>query len=618
MIKTLRQLLLLYLFWLLFFAAFRILFLIFNAKYFHGSEAIDLFKIFIYALRLDISAASYLVIIPALFLLFNQFYHHAITGKIFAVFHYIILPVVVLAMLGNIIIYNYWGAMLSKRALQFLNDPAEVLASVTWFQLIAGIAVYILLCALFIMLFRKLRLNSLPKVKDHLIKKIITAPLFTFIVAFALRGGFQLIPVNESSCYFSNKTSENHASINALWFLIRNMLLSERAGAQQFVFFDEKISEQIFNEMMHADADTSFQFLTTSTPNIVFIIGESHTADVVEALGGEKGNSPHLDSLINESLVFTQCYASGSRTDQGIVSIFSGFPAQPNNSIIRHDEKTDKLPYITKPLIAKGYNTSFFYGGELGFANMKSYLLHAGFQKLSDKSDYSGNKMNSKWGAHDAYVLQKQFDYINKASQPFLSAVLTLSLHEPFEIPIANHFEGNSTEINFKNAAYYTDQCLGDYFAMIKKQPWYANTLFIFLADHGHHYPRNTDYYSIESHRIPLVFFGGALKQEYRGRKIESITAQHDLAQILAAQLKLQSEKFDFSKNTLNKNTNHFAYLCYDDGFTLVTNDCSVNYLTSTKSNKTVSGNCDSLKTETVSQKGKAYLQEVYKRFLGY
>ncbi len=153
---------------------------------------------------------------------------------------------------------------------------------------------------------------------------------------------------------------------------------------------------------------------------------------------------------------------------------------------------------------------------------------------------------------------------------------------------------------------------------MIKKQPWYANTLFVFLADHGHHYPRNTDYYSIESHRIPLVFFGGALKQEYRGRKIESITAQHDLAQILAAQLKLHSEKFDFSKNTLNKNTNPFAYLCYDDGFTLVTNDCSVNYLTSTKSNKTVSGNCDSLKTESVSLKGKAYLQEVYKRFLGY
>jgi phosphoglycerol transferase MdoB-like AlkP superfamily enzyme len=500
------------------------------------------------------------------------------------------------------------------RALSFLADPVEVFASITTIQIIGITVAVVMLFIAMRYLFLKVA-DPFPITTEKFAVRFSGFVAGVILIVYCLRGGLQLIPINESSCYFSEKIEENHAAINPSWYLMRNIQLANRAGDNSYLFYTEADAEAKFNALIKTKRDTT-TFLTSQNPNIVFLILESHTADVIGALGGDSDNSPQLDAIIkNDAFTFTQCYASGFRTDQMLPSVFSGFPAQPNNSIIRHNDKIQQLPHL--PLVFKkaGYSTSFYYAGEMEFANMKSYLFNTGFDMLVDKSAYTPEQLNSKWGSHDQYAFDKFLTGLNVAKQPFFSGMLTITLHEPFEIPATPKYAGTTEAIKFKNAAYYTDSCIGDFFAKAKKQSWYSNTLFVIVADHGHHLPKERSYYDPYTHRIPLLFCGGALKPEFHGKLFNRVTSQHDLPAILLGQFQQDAAAFIFSKNTLNPDSKAFAYLCYDDGFSWVTDSCSLHY--SLAQNKADEIKCNNTAQEKSNiENGKAYLQKLYQEFL--
>lgn len=612
--KNLIYIIRLFLFWLLYFATFRILFIALNWNHFATADAGVFTNVFLYALQLDLSAAAYLIMVPGVLVLINTFLPRPVFSKINYWYHIFIIVVVNGVCFSNAFLYKYWHQLLGMRALSFITDPIEVFASITTFQ-ITGIAIVVVL--LFItMRFLFLKTTGLfPVATEKVLTRFSGFVIAVLLIVYCLRGGLQLIPINESSCYFSEKIEENHAAINPSWYLMRNIQLANRAGNNSYLFYTDTDANSKFNLLFKTQPDTT-TILNTIKPNIVFLILESHTADVIGALGGDSDNSPQLDAIIaKDAFTFTQCYASGFRTDQMLPSVFSGFPAQPNNSIIRHNDKIQQLPHL--PLLFKnaGYSTSFYYAGEMEFANMKSYLFSTGFDLLVDKSAYKPEQLNSKWGSHDQYAFDKLLTGLNVAKQPFFAGMLTITLHEPFEIPVKPKYAGNTEAIKFKNAAYYTDSCIGDFFAKAKKQSWYANTLFVIVADHGHHLPQERNYYDPYSHRIPLLFCGGALKQEYCGKRFNRITSQHDLPAILLGQLQQDASAFLFSKNTLNPHTNAFAYLCYDDGFSWVTDSCSLHY--SLAQNKADEIKCKSSANEKNNLgNGKAYLQILYQEFL--
>lgn len=514
-------------------------------------------------------------------------------------------------------LYKYWHALISKRALDFLNDPVEILASLTTIQIAGLVVIYTILFYGFYKLRKLIVEEKLPAVTNPFYIKAIAIVTSIFIIFYCLRGGLQLIPINESECYFSERIEENHAAINPSWYLARNVQLAGRAGENIFKFFDDAVAQKEFEILMQSKPDTSIRLINTSKPNIVIFLLESYTADVIGSLGGDSDNSPNLDRIIRQdAFTFTQCYAAGFRTDQMMPSVFSGFPAQPNNSIIRHDDKIEKLPHL--PLLFKqsGYHTSFYYAGEMEFANMKSYAIHAGFEKLIDKSFYKSEQLNSKWGAHDEFAFDKLLSDLNTSTPPFFASMLTISLHEPFEIPAHHKYAGNSETIKFKNAAYYTDSCIGAFFNKAKKQSWYDNTLIILVADHGHHLPRERNYYDPNTHRIPLIITGGALDTAYRGKLFTRTTAQNDLPALLLNQLNRDASAFVFSKNTLNKNTNAFAYLCYDDGYSWVNDSCAVNYSLLQNNEQSIAPNGTAQQKAIGIKDGKVFLQVLYKLFL--
>ena len=602
-------------FWLLLFAVFRLAFIIYHHTKIPDDLHSETGLSFFYALRLDLSTACAAAIIPYILWSFQQFFKHRYIHLLNLVFNMGCIVLVSILSIANLKIYGEWGTLLSARAFNYLLYPQEVLSFISFWS----VSLLLLVCVIFIYaasrFYRRFVTNFSYPVENKKIKTgmIILIP---FLLVIGIRGGLQLAPVNESSSYYSSLQINNHIATNNIWYLMHS-IVEANDTRNPYIFMDNSKAKNITAELFENTPDEPQTFLKTTRPNIVLIILESWTADILKALDGEENVTPHFDELRKQGLLFTQMYGSGFRTEQGLAAILSGFPAQPNNSIITTPGKAEKLPSLNNELVKSGYQSSFYYGGEIEFANMKSYLLNTHFEKIVDKNSFDKNQLNSKWGAHDEYVFKKQLEGLKTEKQPFFSVVLTLSTHEPFEVNMQTPFTGGEEQERFKKAAYYTDYCLYNYFNEARQQPWYSNTLFVLIADHGHHLPKNRNMNLPESRRITAMIMGEVLADKLKGKTIDKIVNQNDLPATLLNAMELPYSQFVWSRNIFNPHTKEFA--CYSNENVLgwVAPQQNIIYSFSSK-NADIQSKTQSKLNDTVLMQAQAYLQTLYKQYLDY
>ena len=279
--------------------------------------------------------------------------------------------------------------------------------------------------------------------------------------------------------------------------------------------------------------------------------------------------------------------ASGTRTDKGFVSILCGYPAQSVNPIIKFTRKIEKLPTVSNVLSKKNYTTIFVYGGNKQFTNMNSLIMAGGFQDVTDMNDFDKSLHTFKWGVHDEYVFQRSIEKMNASRKPFFSFIMSLSSHEPFEVPTKKIFKADVDESKYYNSAYYTDSCLGVFIAKAKKQAWWKNTVIVLIADHASIMPGNKTNENVNRYRIPMLWLGGALK--VRDTIVTKYCSQMDIAQTVLKQVGFSDTAFVYSKNIFNRNNKGYALFCYNDGFGLLSDSyCQIfdntmkKYLTNT------------------------------------
>ncbi len=606
----------LFVFWLLFFAGFRLLFVIYHHTRIPDGQHAETGMGFFYALPLDISTACAGLFIPYILWSFQQFYKSRLLHIINLSFLIIVIILITILSMANIKMYGEWGTLLSARAFNYILYPKEVLNSISgWslFLLLSGCA----LISHFVIRAYRTYITNFSYPIENIKIRILLIVLIPFLLLIGFRGGFQLVPINESTCYYSSIPINNHIATNNIWYLVHSFL-EANDNKNPYEFMDKEEAKKITASLFKRAENKENAFLKTTRPNIVVLVLESWTANIIEALGGEPNVTPYFDKLRKEGLLFSNMYSSGFRTEQGLISIFSGFPGQPNNSIITTPSKAEQLPSLTTDIVNQGYSSSFYYGGEIEFANMKSYLINTHFDKIVDKKNFNTSQLNSKWGAHDEFVLQKQLEDLRSQTTPFFSVVLTLSTHEPFEVTMKTPFPENTEENKFKKAAYYTDHCLNIYFNEAKKQGWYENTLFILVADHGHYLPKNTNLDYPESRKITALIVGGALKEEFRGKMMDKICNQNDFPAILLSQLNLPFDKFVWSKDIFNTTVKEFAYYSNENCLGWITPGKSYVYNFVSKTTKQLPGIRDSTAIPASLTEGKAYLQTLYQTYLDY
>ena len=556
-----------FLFWIGYFVFARLSFLIFYFKQTSELDFLTICKTFLYGLRLDASFAAYLSFLPFLIIIFKVFSNWKIIERFLKWYSFLLIIIISLLLILDLNLYQSWGTRLDTALLNYLNTPEVMIASTSNFQLIFGIISWGLISFIAFKLFLKFFKKSIKKIEKGMsVQALVLLCVFLFLIIIG-RGGLQTIPINQSNVYFSNKMFANHAAVNFSWNFF-SALTHKPDDKNPYVFFKNNTAKNIItktrNKLLDKNTDS---ILNTNKPNVILIIWESLSAKAVGVLGGEPNITVNLDKLSKEGILFTNFYANGDRTDKGIPAILSGYYPQPKLSIMKQPNKSRSLPMLPKKMNELGYETSFYYGGDLNFANMNTYLHNAGITEFIDGNNFDKKDWNSKWGVHD-HIFMKRFadDFNNVKTKPFFKIALTLTSHEPYEI-IGDYKFGKRNDIQkFKSAHAYTDQVIGDFISFAKKQEWYKNTLIVIMSDHGHRFPLHKGVYnSPKKFKIPMLWLGGALNKT--GIKIDNISSQVDFSYTLLDLVKGDNSKFKFSKHIFNNSKAQYAHYIFNNGF---------------------------------------------------
>lgn len=560
-------------YWILWIVIFEIARLFFFASNFNDTQNAGIKNIYLsllHGLRMDMSIAAYITVPVCLILLMAIWIKRLPIVHFIKIYSSIVFILVFIIVLADAQLFKAWGFRIDTTPLKYLQNPKEAWASMAHLPWIKIVLISIVCILLAIYLFRK-ALGSIFYLLSHSSFRWWNTFAVIFLLATAIipiRGGFQLAPLNQSTVYFSNNNFINQASINATWNLIHSLSHKTKSNKNPFNYLSDSTANRIVVDLFanQNKVENIINENLVGKPNLLFIVWESFTEKATHLSKNGVEITPYFNALKNQGIYFSNIYAAGDRTDKGIVALLSGYPSQPTTSIVKTPTKAASLPSLGKQFKSAGYQTGFYYGGELEFANMKAYLMQGGFDKFVSQSDFNSESLNSKWGAHDGVVMEKVYEDLNKAQTPFFYTWLTLSSHEPYEIPEPASIEGNTEEDLFLNSLHYTDKVLGEFIKKSALQPWWKNTIVVIVADHGHRIPHTNS--KLNDFKIPFLLLGGALKQQ--GREISKVSSQVDIAATLLTQLKQATTKFTWSKNILDSSSKAWAYFCFNNGFGFV------------------------------------------------
>lgn len=601
--ERLRIFFLLTVFWLSFMVVARIVFLAYNYDYTETLTFTEQALTVLYGFRMDASMTGYFLMFSGLILTLSVFNNSIWFGRILRWITVVLLFLCSFLIVVDVELYRHWGFRLNTTPLMYISK--EAVGSVD--PLVSGklLLLFIVLFFTFLIIFlRKLapRIRYLGEARP---KAAIPLFLLTALMFLPIRGSFTVAPMNTGFVYFHNsKAYANHSAVNVVWNFLYNVRKASKSEYPEN-FYDREKTNQLFTSLYNVP-DSTLSVLHTNRPNIIMIILESFTAGVIEPLGGRAGITPNLNALCREGILFDSIYASGDRTDKGLIAILSGYPAQPQTSIIKFPAKTERLPQLNRFIREMGYRTSFIYGGDIDFANFRSYLNSSGFDHLTTLDDFDDELYTSKWGVHDHHMFKRAMEELDTSRGPFFKVILTLSSHEPFDVPVEPLLQGNDAETLFLNSCHYTDQALGTFVEYCKSMPWWENTLLVITADHGHRHPGDRELHDPARYHIPLLFTGGAVMKDSVNHLIGS---QTDIARTLLAQLGKPTTVFTFSKDLLNAKSKPFAPYFFTDGFGFVTSDGHVAYDNAGKRF------LDTGNIETLQEIGKAYQQMLYTNY---
>jgi phosphoglycerol transferase MdoB-like AlkP superfamily enzyme len=287
--------------------------------------------------------------------------------------------------------------------------------------------------------------------------------------------------------------------------------------------------------------------------------------------GKSVGYTPFLDSLISESLTFSNAFSNGKTSIEGIPAIVSSIPTWMNEPFITSPYGSNQMNSLANMLKQQGYYTAFFHGGTNGtmgfdaFANLEGYDDYFGRTEYNNEKDYDGS-----WGIWDEEFLQYSANTINIKQQPFFATVFTLTSHHPYPVPDRYKSQFKEGVLPIEKSIGYSDFALKKFFDSAKKMPWFKNTLFVLAADHTGVSADAFYTNKIGNYSIPIIYYmpDGQLKG-----LDSTITQQIDIMPSVLDFLNYPSPYFAFGTSVFDTSASHFALIFRTELFQLIENN---------------------------------------------
>lgn len=580
------------------------IFILYNQSFLPADfSASDIWQIYLHGLRLDLATSAYLTAVPLLLVMAKQFSMRMDVFKIWKIYNTLMALLLAIITVVDASLYEFWEFKLDTTVFMYINDPKNAAASVSgWYifirvlWIIALTVVYQLIMLL--PLLRRKMQKAYLTLRDKLMHTCILIGVGGLL--FVAIRGIDVWPNNPGASYYTKTLIYNHCALNPAFNCIYSMTRTQ-SFAGQYQNLDDEVATRVMKEMypMPSPADTTLMIIDRKRPNILYVILEGMGACFIGNLGGDSIVAPNISRITGESVNFTRAYCSSFRTDRGVVAALSGYPGQPNTSIMRYTNKVQNLPGLPRTLRDKGgYSTRVLYASDASFFNMSGYFLTSGHDEMMTQDDFPAEQRTAKWGVPDHLAFEWLYDKLQEEdadkSKPHYNTMLTISSHTPFDVPY------HRLEDEKKNSFAYTDSCFGAFYERLKTSPAWDNLMIVVTADHGfNHEPIASSGFA----HVPLFITGGAVPDSF---DIDAITDQTDIPAIVLAQLGLPYDDFTFSRNTLSSGyKDQWAINSFNDGFTFFDDRGTTVYLHEPQ--EAIYGP-DSIRV----LRGKAFVQKLY------
>ncbi|MBP6625309.1 MAG: sulfatase-like hydrolase/transferase, partial [Chitinophagaceae bacterium] len=425
--------------WLLVFLLCRIFFVLYQ---FPIGEKIklqsDIFHAFWKGYQLDLSVGAMLALLPMTFAILFYIFKKDIFKKIAFILVGAFLLIYTSTALGDAGLYKEWNAKLNMQALEHFKNPAEVFKTLSTKLILLFLVLLSIFSVPFYLIYKRFihtQLNGLftEKLKSRLARGVIFFLVGSGIGIITIRGGITNMPINQSIAYFSNDVLANDIAVNPLYSLLQDMTIkSNIPDTSIYKLRSNEEAKELIRDDFEVTKDSTISILNTQNPNLVYIFLESWSADNISKLGGIEGCTPAFNELCNDGLLFTKAYGEAYVSDQGIPAVLSAYPSVSRIAIVNQAHKVPNLPCISEDLISRNYSSSFLFGGELVYGNLRGYLLEKKFTDLIEVYQLSQYPMG-KLGVHDEYTFKELLTVLGKRKEPFLQGYFTTSTHMPYD-----------------------------------------------------------------------------------------------------------------------------------------------------------------------------------------
>ena len=325
------------------------------------------------------------------------------------------------------------------------------------------------------------------------------SPIIILILGFlGFRGGVQYKPLSILSASAFQLNKEVPLVLNSSFTLIKTIGEKE---LHRTYFFDEQTATHLC-PVVHLPKNGEFRKM-----NVVNIIMEGIGKEYIGSMNGNKGFTPFLDSLFSHSLLFTQAFANGKRSIEGIPAVVAGIPSLNDLPYITSPYADNKINTLANLLKPYGYTSIFFHGGTNGTMGFDGFSIVAGFDRYFGRSEYGNADFDGNWGVYDMPFLQRVVTELNQIKGPFVSTIFTLSSHHPYLVPPPYNQTLPKGTLPNHQSVRYTDASLRAFFNAASKCAWFENTLFVITSDHTT--ISNQAYYQTKTgiYAIPVAFY---------------------------------------------------------------------------------------------------------------
>lgn len=459
--------------------------------------------------------------------------------------------------------YHEFHQRLNSLVFQYVREDPRTVLSMIWngYPVVKYMIAWIIITAIVFLIFKlidRITKKNTNKQYPYYVQLVIFI-LCVAVIVLAGRGTLrQGSPLRWGDAYTTDSPFANQLGLNGTLSLIdaaRNV--SSRSTVWKATMPDEE-AEKIVRSMIVAPNETLVETdkavirrdtlvdknKTLPVKNVVVILMESFAGRYVGALGNPSNITPNFDHLAKEGLLFTQFFSNGTHTHQGMFATMACFPNLPAfETLMQEPEGNNKFSGLPQLLSIRDMSDVYVYNGDFAWDNQMGFFSNQGMTSFVGRNDYVNPVFSdSTWGVSDQDMFTRGNEELNKleaSGKPFYALLQSLSNHTPYALPKDLPVEpvtDQGSQNEHLTAMRYSDWALGQFFEKAKKSPYYKDTIFIVVGDHGFGNPIQLTDMDLFRFNVPLLIIAPGIQEKF-GATSSTVGTQVDIVPTIMGRL---------------------------------------------------------------------------------